>query len=62
VFAFSSLQFSKWARDYYDKQRKLGKRHSVAIRALSNKWLKIIFSMWKNEQIYIEKINNSVAA
>ena len=62
VFAFSSLRFSKWARDYYDKQRKLGKRHSVAIRALSNKWLKIIFSMWKNEQIYIEKINNSVAA
>lgn len=62
AFAFSSLRLSKWARDYYDKQRKLGKRHSVAIRALSNKWLKIIYSMWKNEQIYIEKINNSLAA
>lgn len=52
VFAFSSLKYSKWARNYYDRQRNLGKKHSVAVRALSNKWLKIIFSMWKNNTFY----------
>ena len=52
TFAFASLKFSKWGREYYDKQRKLGKKHSVALRALSNKWLKIIFSMWANDQCY----------
>ncbi|MDH4201238.1 MAG: IS110 family transposase [Spirochaetia bacterium] len=62
AYAFSSLRFSKWARGYYDKQRKLGKRHSVAIRALSNKWLKIIYSMWQHEQVYNEKLKSSIAA
>lgn len=53
-FAFSSLRLCSWAREYYDNQRAKNKTHSVAIRALSNKWIKIIFSMWKNEQLYNE--------
>jgi len=61
-FAFSSLRFSPWARAYYDGQRKKGKNHSLAVRALSNKWINIIFAMWKNKQEYVEKINNLVAA
>jgi transposase len=51
-FAFSSLRSSSWAREFYDVQRKKGKTNSVAIRSLSNKWVKIIFSMWKNETEY----------
>jgi transposase len=51
-FAFSSLRSCAWARKYYDLQRKKGKTNSVAIRALSNKWVKVIFSMWKNETEY----------
>lgn len=61
-FAFSSLRFSPWAREYYDSQRKKGKNHSVAVRALSNKWMNIIFAMWKNKQKYTERINSSEAA
>lgn len=53
-FAFASLQFSNWAREYYDQQRKKGKTHSVAVRALSNKWVKIIYCIWKNEVFYDE--------
>jgi transposase len=61
-FAFSSLKYSKWARKYYDDQRSKGKTHSVAVRALSNKWVKIIFAIWKNETDYQEsKIFLSVA-
>ncbi len=37
MFAFTSLRYSSWAREYYDRQRDKGKTHSVAIRALSNK-------------------------
>lgn len=50
--SFSSLRTCLWARVYYDKQRKIGKLHTVAIRALSNKWVKVIFSLWKNEIFY----------
>ena len=54
-YAFSTLRYSKWAREYYDKQRAKGKTHSVSIRALSNKWVKIIFAIWKNEIFYDER-------
>lgn len=54
-FAFSSMKFCKWARRYYDEQRAKGKTNSVSIRALSNKWLNIIYTMWKNEECYQEQ-------
>lgn len=57
-FAFCSLRFSKWAREYYDNQRGRGKTNSVAVRALSNKWIKVIFAIWKNNLVYDENIKN----
>lgn len=53
-FAFTSLRYSTWARKYYDQQKEKGKTHSVAVRALSNKWVKIIFKLWKDEIFYDE--------
>ena len=53
-YAFSSIRFSSWAREYYDAMRKKGKSHSVAVRALSNKWVKVIFKIWKDEILYEE--------
>lgn len=55
-FAFSSMIKSQWARAYYDKQRKKGKTHSVAVRALSNKWVRVIYKIWKEEILYDEAI------
>ncbi len=55
--AFCTLSHSTWARQYYDQQRKRGKRHSVAIRALSNKWLKILFAIWTRRESYDENRN-----
>lgn len=52
--AFCTLQFSLWSREYYDKQRVKGKTHSVAVGALSNKWIKIIYKIWKDETFYEE--------
>lgn len=61
-YAFTSLRFSTWARRYYDMQREKGKTHSVAVRALSNKWVKVIYSLWKNEILYEESKSISPAA
>jgi len=61
-FAFASMRYSKWASDYYKSQRSRGKTHSVAVRALSNKWVKIIFKIWKDELYYQEDKIISTAA
>lgn len=50
--AFSSLQHCTWAKAYYTRQREKGKRHAVALRALSNKWTSIIYKLWKDVQCY----------
>lgn len=53
-FSFSSMNESIWAQRYYEEQRKKGKTHTEALRALGNKWLKIIFHLWKNNLTYDE--------
>ena len=53
--AFASLGNSQWAKSYFTKKRKEGKRASHAMRCLSNLWLKVIFAMWKDKTIYIEE-------
>lgn len=55
-FAFCTIKHSEWARKYYDAQREKGKKHSVAVRALSNKWLRIIFIIWQKQEIYQENL------
>ncbi len=62
IYAFTSMRYSSWARSYYERQREKGKTHSVAVRSLSNKWVRIIYRMWKDEIIYQEeKYISSVA-
>src|SRR5207244_92200 len=47
--AFLSLRWSEWARAYYAGQRARGHSYHQALRALSAKWLKIIFVMWERQ-------------
>jgi transposase len=54
-FALCSLQYSEWARVYYDRQRARGHRHHAALRGLGAKWLKIIFVMWRRHVPYREE-------
>ncbi|GHO61625.1 mini-circle putative transposase for IS117 [Ktedonobacter sp. SOSP1-52] len=51
-FAWQSTQQEAWAREYYDRKRKEGKSHSMAIRALANVWVRIVFAMWRQRQSY----------
>jgi len=56
-FAFSSTRQCQWAHSYYVSQRQRGNTHSQAVRALANKWLKIIYAMWQNKQLYDEQLH-----
>jgi transposase len=51
-FAWQSTRQEGWARDYYQRKRAEGKSHSMAIRALANVWVRIIYRMWVSETGY----------
>jgi transposase len=51
-FAWQSTQQEEWARTYYDRKRKEGKSHSMAVRALANVWVRVIFAMWHKGEAY----------
>jgi transposase len=51
-FAWQSTQQEPWAKAYYEHKRREGKSHSVAVRALSNIWVRIIFAMLQSHKPY----------
>lgn len=50
--AWQSTQTEPWAKDYYRRKRAEGKSHSVALRALSNVWVRILYALWMNHTCY----------
>ena len=51
-FAGHSVRFCDWAAAFYEQQRARGKGHHAAVRALSYKWIRILFRCWKTRQPY----------
>ncbi len=51
-FAWQSTKLEGWARAYYSRKRSEGKSHSMALRALANVWVRIIFALWQSERPY----------
>ncbi len=51
-FAWQTTQSEAWARAYYQRKRAEGKSHTVAVRALANVWVRIIFAMWFHHRCY----------
>lgn len=51
-FAWESTRQEAWARAYYQRKRAEGKSHSMAIRALANIWVRIIYRMWQSKTCY----------
>ncbi len=52
-FAWPRTLQEDWALAYYERKRAEGKSHSVAVRALSNIWARIIFAMLTSHQLYV---------
>lgn len=55
-FAWQSTQQEAWAAAYYRRKRAEGKSHSVALRALSNNWLRIMHALWQSKKPYSRAI------
>jgi len=51
-FAWCSVRWEPWAKEYYYRKRKEGKSHHVAIRSLANNWVRIIYALWRKEEKY----------
>jgi transposase len=51
-FARATTQHETWALAYYQRKRAQGKTHSMALRALANVWVRIIYRMWVNKTRY----------
>lgn len=53
-FARCSMTRSAWAGAYYQMQRKRGKKHHAAVRALAFKWIRVLYACWKSRTVYNE--------
>ncbi len=51
-YAWASLQKEEWAVEYYQRKRKEGKSHTMALRALANQWVTIIHALWTKRESY----------
>ncbi len=51
-FAWQSTHQEEWAQAYYQRKRAEGKSHTVAVRALSNVWVRILFAIWNKKECY----------
>ena len=46
-----------WAQVYYQQKRLEGKSHACALRCLGQRWLKILWKMWKTRTPYDEQLH-----
>jgi transposase len=51
-FARESLQGDEAARAYYVRKRTEGKTHTAAVRAVANRWVRILYAMWSHQEDY----------
>jgi hypothetical protein len=50
--ARESLLFEEWAQAYYRRKRAEGKTDAMAVRALSNQWVRLLYAMWSRREPY----------
>jgi transposase len=51
-FGLCSIRCCPWARDVYQALRDRGKGHHAAVRAVSFKWIRVLFACWKERVPY----------
>lgn len=55
-FSYCSLKQNSWAKVTYDQQRAKKATHASALRVVGDKWIKIIYQLWKKGIPYDENI------
>lgn len=56
-WAFTSLRWSGWAREFYDTKIAVGNSHHKALRALGNRWLELLWHCLTHNIAYDENIH-----
>ncbi len=51
-FARESIQRDAWAPAYYYRKREEGKTFTMAVRALANQWVRILYAVWMKHEAY----------
>jgi transposase len=51
-FARQSLRHEAWAQRSVERKRQSGKSFSMAVRALSNQWVRILYAVWQKRALY----------
>jgi transposase len=51
-FARESVVLDEWARAYYRRKRAQGRSQAMALRALANHWVRILYAMWLHRTPY----------
>jgi transposase len=54
-FADQARKWSSWSRAWYEQKRAAGMKHQAAVRALAFKWIRIIFRLWQQGELYSEQ-------
>jgi len=57
LWADLSRQACVWADAYYQKKRADGMNHAAALRCLGQRWLKILWTMWRTNTPYSESLH-----
>lgn len=50
--ARESVQKEAWAKRYYERKRQEGKTYTMAVRALANQWVRILYAVWQKRERY----------
>jgi transposase len=58
-WAFCSLRYSAWAREFYDTKITAGHSHHAALRALGNRWLEVLWHCLRLNTPYDEAIHTA---
>jgi transposase len=53
-WAGQTVEYSDWARKYYQRMKAKGKHHWAILRALAFKWIRILWKCWQTETPYDE--------
>jgi Transposase IS116/IS110/IS902 family len=51
-FGLCSIRYCPWAREVYQTLRERGKGHHAAVRAVTFKWIRVLFACWKERVPY----------
>jgi transposase len=50
--ARQSLRHEAWAQRYVERKRQSGKTFPMAVRALANQWVRILYAVWQKRAVY----------